>query len=177
MSVVLTELADRILTVTINRPDKLNALSDEVMDGLAAAFEEARSNPQVGGVILTGAGEKAFVAGADIRIFSTFTPATARAFARKGQALFERIENLGKPVIAAVNGFALGGGCELAMACTLRVASKTAKLGQPEVNLGVDAGLRGLATPAAARREGPRIRDPPDGRPDHARTRRSASAS
>ena len=143
MSVILTELSERILTVTINRPDKLNALSDEVMDGLGTAFEEARTNPGVGGVVLTGAGEKAFVAGADIRVFTTFTPASARAFAKKGQALFDRIENLGKPVVAAVNGFALGGGCELAMACTLRVASKTAKLGHPEVNLGVMPGYAG----------------------------------
>jgi enoyl-CoA hydratase len=143
MSVVLTEIADRILTVTINRPDKLNALNPEVMEALAAAFESARGDDAVGGVILTGAGEKAFVAGADVRIFTTFTPAGARAFAKKGQALFDRIENLGKPVVAAVNGFALGGGCELAMACTLRVASKTAKMGQPEVNLGIMPGYGG----------------------------------
>ncbi|MDL2718819.1 MAG: enoyl-CoA hydratase-related protein, partial [Acidobacteriota bacterium] len=143
MSVVLTETADRIFTITINRPDKLNALNPEVMDALAAAFEKARQDDAVGGVILTGAGEKAFVAGADIRVFTTLTPAGARAFAKKGQALFDRIENLGKPVVAAVNGFALGGGCELAMACTLRVASKTAKLGQPEVNLGVMPGYGG----------------------------------
>jgi enoyl-CoA hydratase len=143
MSIVLTELADRILTVTINRPDKLNALNPEVLDALAAAFESARHDEAVGGVILTGAGEKAFVAGADIRIFTTFTPAGARAFAKKGQELLDRIENLGKPVVAAVNGFAFGGGCELAMACTLRIASKTAKLGQPEVNLGVMPGYAG----------------------------------
>ncbi|HEX7615448.1 MAG TPA: enoyl-CoA hydratase-related protein [Thermoanaerobaculia bacterium] len=143
MSVVLTETSDRILTVTINRPDKLNALNPEVMDALAAVFESARHDEAVGGVILTGAGEKAFVAGADIRIFTTFTPAGARAFAKKGQELLDRIENLGKPVVAAVNGFALGGGCELAMACTLRIASKTAKLGQPEVNLGVMPGYAG----------------------------------
>jgi enoyl-CoA hydratase len=143
MSVVLTETSDRILTVTINRPEKLNALNTEVMDALAAAFEAARHDEAVGGVVLTGAGEKAFVAGADVRIFTTLTPAGARAFAKKGQALFDRIENLGKPVVAAVNGFALGGGCELAMACTLRIASKTAKLGQPEVNLGVMPGYAG----------------------------------
>jgi enoyl-CoA hydratase len=143
MSVVLTELSDRILTVTINRPDKLNALNEEVMDGLAAAFEDARSNPGVGGVILTGAGEKAFVAGADVRTIPALTPAGARAFAKKGQALFDRIEGLGKPVIAAVNGFAFGGGCELAMAATFRYASKNAKLGQPEVNLGLIPGYGG----------------------------------
>jgi enoyl-CoA hydratase len=143
MSAVLKEISDRILTITINRPDKLNALNSEVMDALEAAFESARQDDAVGGVILTGAGEKAFVAGADIRVFTTFTPAAARDFAKKGQALFDRIENLGKPVVAAVNGFALGGGCELAMACTLRVASRTAKLGQPEVNLGVMPGYGG----------------------------------
>ena len=143
MSVVLTEVSERILTITINRPDKLNALNAEVMDALAAAFEIARQDEGVGGVILTGAGEKAFVAGADVRVFTTLTPAAARAFAKKGQALFDRIENLGKPVVVAVNGFALGGGCELAMACTLRIASKTAKLGQPEVNLGVMPGYGG----------------------------------
>lgn len=143
MSVVVTEVADRILTITINRPEKLNALNPEVMDALAAAVESARNDDSVGGVILTGAGEKAFVAGADIRVFTTLTPAAARAFAKSGQALLDRIENLGKPVVAAVNGFALGGGCELAMACTLRVASKTAKFGQPEVNLGVMPGYGG----------------------------------
>ena len=143
MSVVLTEISDRILTVTVNRPDKLNALNPEVMEGLATAFERARGDDAVGGVILTGAGEKAFIAGADITIFRTFTPVSARAFARRGQALLDTIETLGKPVIAAVNGFALGGGCEVALACTLRVASKNAKFGQPEVNLGIIPGYGG----------------------------------
>jgi enoyl-CoA hydratase len=143
MSVVLTEVMDRILTVTINRPDKLNALNPEVMDALAAAFESARHDDAVGGVILTAAGEKAFIAGADITTFRTFTPVSARAFARRGQAILDAIETLGKPVIAAVNGFALGGGCEVALACTLRVASKNAKFGQPEVNLGVIPGYGG----------------------------------
>jgi len=143
MSTVLTEIADRILTVTINRPEKLNALNTEVMDALAAAFESARHDDAVGGVILTGAGEKAFVAGADITIFKAFTPVLARAFARRGQAILDGIENLGKPVIAAVNGFALGGGCEVALACTLRIASKNAKFGQPEVNLGLIPGYGG----------------------------------
>ena len=143
MSVVLTEVLDRILTVTVNRPDKLNALNPEVMDALAAAFESARRDEAVGGVILTGAGEKAFIAGADITIFKMLTPFSARSFARRGQALMDAIETLGKPVIAAVNGFALGGGCEVALACTLRVASKTARLGQPEVNLGIIPGYGG----------------------------------
>jgi enoyl-CoA hydratase len=143
MGVVLTEISERILTVTVNRPEKLNALNVEVLDGLHIAFTAAKENPEVGAVILTGAGEKAFVAGADIAGFKAFTPAGARDFARKGQATFDLIENLGKPVVAAVNGFALGGGCELAMAATFRYASKNAKLGQPEVNLGLIPGYGG----------------------------------
>jgi enoyl-CoA hydratase len=143
MSVVLTEVSERILTVTVNRPEKLNALNGEVLDALRAAFAAAKENPDVGAVILTGAGEKAFVAGADIAEFKAFTPVGARDFVRKGQATFDLIENLGKPVVAAVNGFALGGGCELAMAATFRYASKNAKLGQPEVNLGLIPGYAG----------------------------------
>ena len=143
MSVVVTETSDRILTVTINRPDKLNALNAEVLDGLDAAFAAAKGNPDVGAVVLTGAGEKAFVAGADISGFRALTPASARDFAKRGQATFDRIESLGKPVIAAVNGFALGGGCELALAATFRYASRNAKLGQPEVNLGLLPGYGG----------------------------------
>ena len=143
MSVVLTEISDGILTVTINRPEKLNALNAEVLEALDAAFRNARSDPAVGAVILTGAGEKAFVAGADISGFKSFTPVGARDFARKGQATFDLVENLGKPVVAAVNGFALGGGCELAMAATFRYASRNAKLGQPEVNLGLIPGYGG----------------------------------
>ncbi len=143
MSVVLTEVSDRILTVTINRPEKLNALNADVLDGLQGAFAAAKDDAAVGAVILTGAGEKAFVAGADIAGFRAFTPVGARDFARKGQATFDLIENLGKPVVAAVNGFALGGGCELAMAATFRYASKNAKLGQPEVNLGLIPGYGG----------------------------------
>jgi enoyl-CoA hydratase len=143
MPVVLTETSDRILTVTINRPEKLNALNEEVMDALSAAFEGARRDDAIGGVILTGAGEKAFIAGADITTFRTFTPVSARAFARRGQAILDAIGTLGKPVIAAVNGFALGGGCEVTLACTLRVASKNAKFGQPEVNLGIIPGYGG----------------------------------
>jgi len=143
MSVVLTEAADRILTVTINRPEKMNALNAEVVEGLRAAFHGAKSNPDVGAIILTGAGEKAFVAGADIATFRELTPIGARDYARRGQVVFDLIESLGKPTIAAINGFALGGGCELAMACTLRVASRNAKLGQPEVNLGMIPGYAG----------------------------------
>jgi enoyl-CoA hydratase len=143
MSVVLTESSEGILTITVNRPDKLNALNAEVLEGLAAAVAAAGADDSVGGVIVTGTGEKAFVAGADIATFATFTPVSARAFAQRGQALFDRIETLGKPVLAAVNGFALGGGCELALACTLRIAAKSAKFGQPEVNLGIIPGYGG----------------------------------
>jgi enoyl-CoA hydratase len=143
MSVVLREISDRILTLTINRPEKLNALNAEVLEGLQAAFEDAKTDPDIAAVILTGAGEKAFVAGADIAGFRGFTPASARDFALKGQATFDLVENFGKPVVAAVNGFALGGGCELAMAATFRYASKNAKLGQPEVNLGLIPGYGG----------------------------------
>jgi enoyl-CoA hydratase/carnithine racemase len=143
MSLILKEISDRILTLTINRPEKLNALNAEVLDGLQAAFEDARADPDVAAVILTGAGEKAFVAGADIGGFKEFTPVGAREFARKGQATLDLVEKFGKPVVAAVNGFALGGGCELAMAATFRYASKNAKLGQPEVNLGLIPGYAG----------------------------------
>jgi enoyl-CoA hydratase len=143
MSVVLTELSEKILTVTVNRPEKLNALNAEVVEGLRDAFHGAKSNAEVGAVILTGSGEKAFVAGADIASFRALDPVVARDYARRGQAALSLIERLGKPVIAAINGFALGGGCELAMACTIRIASKTAKLGQPEVNLGLIPGYAG----------------------------------
>ncbi|MGA7992389.1 MAG: enoyl-CoA hydratase-related protein [Thermoanaerobaculia bacterium] len=143
MNVVLREISDRILTLTINRPEKLNALNGEVLDGLQKGFEDAKTDPHVAAVILTGAGEKAFAAGADIAGFKAFTPVGARDFARRGQATLDLIENLGKPVVAAVNGFALGGGCELAMAATFRYASKNAKLGQPEVNLGLIPGYAG----------------------------------
>ena len=143
MSVVTTDLSERILTVTINRPEKLNALNTEVIEGLRSAFHGAKNDPGVGAIILTGAGEKAFVAGADISTFPELTPIAARDYARRGQVVLDLIETLGKPSIAAINGFALGGGCELAMACTLRVASRNAKLGQPEVNLGVIPGYAG----------------------------------
>jgi enoyl-CoA hydratase len=143
MSIVLAEVSERILTITVNRPDKMNALNGEVMKGLASALDEARRNPDVGALVLTGAGEKAFVAGADIGELAALGAVDGRDFARKGQAIFDHLENLGKPVIAAVNGFALGGGCELAMACTIRIASKSARFGQPEVNLGIIPGYGG----------------------------------
>ncbi len=140
---VRQELSDRILVVTIDRPEKLNALNREVIDGLEAALDRARSDVEVSAVVITGAGPKAFVAGADIAELATMTPVTGRRHALRGQAVFARLENLGKPVIAAINGFALGGGCELALACTLRVAAENAKLGQPEVKLGILPGYGG----------------------------------
>ncbi len=143
MPVVVTELWERVLTVTVNRPEKLNALNVEVVEGLREAFHAAKANPEVGALVLTGAGEKAFVAGADISGFPALTPASARDFARKGQAVLDLLETMGKPSVAAIGGFALGGGCELAMACTLRIAARNAKLGQPEVNLGLIPGYGG----------------------------------
>ncbi len=143
MSVVLSSREGDVVTLTMNRPDKLNALNDDVMTALGDALTPIENDPTVGAVVLTGSGEKAFVAGADIAMMSTITPEQAQAFAVKGQSTFRRLELLGRPVIAAINGFALGGGCELALACTLRFASKNAKLGQPEVNLGIMTGYAG----------------------------------
>jgi enoyl-CoA hydratase len=131
------------LEVTIDRPAALNALNAEVLDGLEAAVSELRARDDLHGMILTGAGEKAFVAGADISQFPGLGPVEAVALARHGQAVFDGIERCGKPVIAAVNGWALGGGCELALACHIRVVSRTAKLGLPEVSLGVIPGYGG----------------------------------
>ncbi len=132
-----------LVVVTVNRPDKLNALSAAVLDDLEAAFHEARTSDAVKGVVLTGAGEKAFVAGADIGQFKELNALTGQRFAERGQAVFGQIEAMPKPVIAAVNGYALGGGCELAMACHLRLASENARFGQPEVNLGIIPGYGG----------------------------------
>ncbi len=129
--------------VTVNRPQKLNALNQKAVQELTDCFGQIEASSEVGGVILTGAGEKAFVAGADINELAALTPAGARETALGGQALMNEIENLGKPVIAAINGFALGGGCELAMACTLRIASENARFGQPEVKLGIIPGYAG----------------------------------
>jgi enoyl-CoA hydratase len=140
---LLLETSDGVLTITINRPDKLNALNREVIAELDAAFQAARQDGEAGAVVLTGAGEKAFVAGADIQELATLGPLEGREHSRRGQAVLDRIENLGKPVIAAVNGYALGGGCELALACTLRVASENARFGQPEVKLGIIPGYGG----------------------------------
>lgn len=132
-----------IFTITINRPDKLNALNQQVMSDLNAAMDEVYSNPAIQSVILTGSGPKAFVAGADISEFSGASVAEGKALAKKGQDIFFKIENSPKPVVACVNGFALGGGCELAMSCHFRIASENAKFGQPEVNLGLIPGYGG----------------------------------
>jgi enoyl-CoA hydratase len=135
-------VADRIATITVNRPDKLNALNDATMAELGRAIDEARTNPGVAGVILTGAG-RAFVAGADINELRAKSATQAHELARRGQEVYRRFETSPKPVIAAVNGFALGGGCELAMSCHVRIASESAKFGQPEVKLGVVPGYGG----------------------------------
>ncbi len=137
------DLREGIATLTIDRPDKLNALSAHVLDDLEAAFRGAEADEAVRGVLLTGAGEKSFVAGADIGQFTELDARTGYAFARRGQHVFDRIEQLPKPVIAAVNGYALGGGCELAMGCHVRVASENARFGQPEVDLGIIPGYGG----------------------------------
>jgi enoyl-CoA hydratase len=129
--------------VTINRPDKLNALNHAVLDELHAAFAQIATDSSVRVAVLRGAGGKAFVAGADIAELAALNPIQARDFSRHGQQLMRRIENLGKPVIAMIGGYALGGGMELAMACHLRIAADTAKLGQPEINLGVLPGFGG----------------------------------
>jgi enoyl-CoA hydratase len=135
-------VADRIATITVNRPDKLNALDDATIGELGRAIDEARSRDDVAGVLLTGAG-RAFVAGADISELSTQSAFEAKERARRGQEVFRRFETSPKPVIAAINGFALGGGCELAMACHVRIASEAAKFGQPETKLGIVPGYGG----------------------------------
>lgn len=129
--------------VTVNRPEKLNALNQKVMKELDECFHGIAADAEISAVILTGAGEKAFVAGADINELAVETPVEGKGTSVRGQQTLDFIENLGKPVIAAVNGFALGGGCELAMACTLRVASENARFGQPEVKLGLLPGYAG----------------------------------
>lgn len=140
---LLTSLENGIFIVTINRPDKMNALNKDVMKDLDIVMNEIDNNPEIKAVILIGAGQKAFVAGADISEFVGLNDDEGKALAKKGQGIFFRIENCIKPIIAAVNGFALGGGCELAMACHFRVASDNAKFGQPEVNLGLIPGYGG----------------------------------
>ena len=139
---LLLDVRDRVATITVNRPDKLNALNDATIAEIGRAIDQLVADPEVGGIVITGAG-RAFVAGADIAVLSAQGPVEARTRAREGQAVFRRIEMSPKPVIAAVNGFALGGGCELAMACHLRVASEAAQFGQPEVKLGITPGFGG----------------------------------
>ena len=140
---VKTENKEGILTITIDRPKVLNALNAQTVDELRRAFRDAREDESVKCVILTGAGDKAFVAGADIKELSTMTPITGKETSEKGQRVFRAIERFPKPVIAAINGFALGGGCELALACHIRIASDKAQLGLPEVTLGIIPGYGG----------------------------------
>jgi enoyl-CoA hydratase len=142
-STLLVQHRDGIATLTVNRPEKLNALNDTVITELGGAIDSAASDPEVRGVILTGQGSKAFVAGADISELQGQDPLAAKARSLKGQAVFRRFEALRKPVLAAVNGFCLGGGCELAMACHFRLASEGARFGQPEVKLGIGPGYGG----------------------------------
>src|SRR2546427_11296760 len=140
---LIVDVNDRIARVTVNRPKVLNALNDKTVSEIHAVFASLRGNADVGAVILTGAGEKAFVAGADINELALMTPLQGEASSKLGQAALREIETLGKPVLAAINGFALGGGCELALACHIRFASENARLGLPEVGLGIIPGYGG----------------------------------
>jgi len=140
---ILVEARDGVAVVTLNRPKVLNALNRALLSELEAAVDEIAADASIRAVILTGAGEKAFAAGADIQELAQVSGVDGQQLALRGQQLFSKVENLGKPVIAAINGFALGGGCELALACTIRIASETAKLGQPEVKLGLIPGYGG----------------------------------
>jgi len=140
---LLTELTDGILLITINREDKLNALNKTVIAELGEVVDEIYNNPAIKGAIITGKGSKSFVAGADITEFKGMNSEQGKEFAKRGHAVFNKIEMSPKPIVAAVNGFALGGGCELAMACHLRIASENAKFGQPEVKLGLIPGYGG----------------------------------
>jgi enoyl-CoA hydratase len=140
---ILVEREAGVATLTINRPNVLNALNTQTLDELRRAVLAFRHDADVRAVIVTGAGDKSFIAGADINELSVQTPTGGRDHAMRGQHVLDLIENLGKPVIAAINGYALGGGCELAMACTIRIAADTAKLGQPEINLGLIPGYAG----------------------------------
>ncbi|WP_343689879.1 enoyl-CoA hydratase-related protein [Chitinophaga sp.] len=138
-----TTIENNTLFIYINRPDKMNALNQQVMAELALAVDEIYKNKEIKSAVITGTGEKAFVAGADISEFLKLSPQQGVELANKGHMIFKRIEDCPKPIIAAVNGFALGGGCELAMACHFRIAATNAKFGQPEVNLGIIPGYGG----------------------------------
>jgi enoyl-CoA hydratase/carnithine racemase len=140
---LLYEKRAGIAYITVNRPEKLNALNRQVMEELSDCFAAAQKDEEVRTVILIGAGEKAFVAGADVQELAALSPVEGKEISARGHTILNFIENLGKPVIAAINGYALGGGCELAMACTLRVASENARFGQPEVKLGIIPGYAG----------------------------------
>ncbi len=140
---ILYTAAEGLATITINRPDKLNALNIQTLSEIDHAVRTAQKDKSISGIILTGAGEKAFAAGADISEFAGFSPDQGQDLSARGHAIFNNIENSHKAVIAAVNGFALGGGCELAMACHMRIASANARFGQPEVNLGLIPGYAG----------------------------------
>jgi enoyl-CoA hydratase len=140
---LLVERDGAVAVITVNRPKVLNALNGQTLDELRRAILDLKGDDGVRAVVLTGAGEKSFIAGADINELATQTPVSGREHAMIGQHILDLIEQMGKPVIAAINGFALGGGCELAMACTIRVAAETAKLGQPEINLGLIPGYAG----------------------------------
>jgi len=142
-ALLLTEDRGPVRVITINRPDKLNALNGDTLDALHAAFAAAAAEPSVRVVVLTGAGPKAFVAGADIAEMHALSPVRGRDFSLRGQKMMRAVETMPKPVIAMVNGFALGGGLELAMCCHLRIAADTAKVGQPEINLGLIPGFGG----------------------------------
>ena len=142
MSFVNCEVKDKIAVITINRPEALNALNSQVLDDLGAAFDSIDVNV-VRAVVLTGAGDKSFVAGADIGEMSTLTKAEGEAFGKKGNDIFRKIEQFPLPVIAAINGFALGGGCEISMSCDIRICSENAMFGQPEVGLGITPGFGG----------------------------------
>jgi enoyl-CoA hydratase len=142
-STLLFEPRDGLALITVNRPDKLNALNDTVITELGAVTDRVTEDPAVRGIILTGSGSKAFVAGADITELATATTISAQALSRKGSQIFRQLERCPKPILAAVNGFALGGGCELAMACHMRLASDNARFGQPEVKLGITPGYGG----------------------------------
>jgi enoyl-CoA hydratase len=140
---IIYDVADRVATLTFNRPKVLNALDADTMGELSDALGKAEVDPLVKVLVLTGSGDKAFIAGADINMLAELTPMNAGATSRSGQEVLSALESMGKPSIAAVNGFALGGGCEVAMACTIRYAADTARFGQPEINLGIIPGYGG----------------------------------